>query len=249
MLTFLTRIPMPIQFDVEYEDYVSAVFWTPIIALIIGAPLYFLQKLSLYIDPYILSVCILALYLFISGGLHLDGLADTMDAFGSNRSRQRKLEILSDSHIGTFGVLSIAIYCLSMFVLITKVPPFSLLLFPLVGRTAALVCAKTHTYARETGLGKSFVEGTKLWYIGFSIVLYAGFAYLVLGRIDAVNILIALIPFVLSVVIIWAIVHGMCKKIGGITGDLIGFSIESTTVLFLLFTYITNLIAAQVIKV
>ena len=106
MLTFLTRIPIPIRFDVAYEDYVKGVGWTPLIALIIGVPLFFAGMLNVYVHSYILSVFILALYLMLSGALHVDGLADTMDAFGSNRSKERMLEILKDTKMGTFGVLS-----------------------------------------------------------------------------------------------------------------------------------------------
>ena len=247
MLAFWTRIPVKIRGEITYDDYVSGVFWTPFIALMIGVVLYFAGYLSLFIHPYICSVIILFLYLFVSGGLHIDGLADTFDAFGSNRSRQRMLEILKDSHIGTFGVLAVVMYCIVMVVLLPFIPPFGLLLFPLVGRTTALLSAKTHVYARETGIGKSFVEGAKAWHIILSFILYTGIAYLVIGKINTVSVLTALLPPLISISAVWGIVHGMSKKIGGITGDLIGFSIEVSSLLYLFLTYAAVVIITRVV--
>lgn len=237
MLTFLTRIPLPIRFDVQYKDYVNGVGWTPVIALMIGGPLFFADMLDAYVHPFILSVLILAVYLLLSGALHVDGMADTMDAFGSNRDKKRMLEILSDTKMGTFGVLSIVVYCIGMVVLLPVVPRYSLLLFPLVGRTAALLCAKTHGYARESGLGKSFVEGAKFWQVVVSAAAYLILAYVVVWDIRLQSVLAAVLPL-LSVLAVWMIVHGMSKKIGGITGDLIGYSIEVSQILYLLLTYI-----------
>ncbi|MBT3320628.1 MAG: adenosylcobinamide-GDP ribazoletransferase [Clostridia bacterium] len=246
MLTFLTRIPIPIKFDVDNIDYVKGVVWTPLIAIIIGVPLFFTGMLSEFLNPYILSVFILAIYLMLSGALHIDGLADTMDAFGSNRGKSRMLEILKDTKMGTFGVLSIVIYCVGMVALIPFAPPFSLLLFPLVGRSAALLCARTNDYAREDGLGKSFVQGARHWHNAISIVLYLGLAYLVVRSIGLQSVLAVVVPALLSVAITWLVVCGMSKKLGGITGDLIGFSIEFTQISFLLFVYIATVIFAQV---
>lgn len=245
MLTFLTRIPVPIRFEVTYEDYVKGVGFTPLIALIIGVPLFLVRMLDPYIHPYVLSACILGLYLLLSGALHIDGLADTMDAFGSNSGKERMLQILRDSHIGTFGVLSIAVYCIGMVVLLPFVPAYCLLLFPLVGRTCALLCAKTHGYARASGLGKSFVEGAKWRHVLVSSAAYAVLAYAVVRELRVVHACIALLPFVCSLLITWVFVRRMSKKIGGVTGDLIGYSVEVSQLIYLLLTYATTVIVTQ----
>ncbi len=175
MLTFLTRIPAKINFDVEYDDYVKGVFFVPFIALIIGAPLYFMDMLDGFINPYALSFLILLTYVYLSGGLHIDGMADTMDALGSNRKRERMMEIMSDPRMGTFGVLTIVMYCLGMIIFIPQVPRASILLFPLAGRGASILCAATHKYAKEQGLGKSYIDGSKGAYILLSVILYEHF--------------------------------------------------------------------------
>lgn len=245
MLTFLTRIPVPIRFDVTDEDYVKGVGFTPLVALIIGVPLFFVRMLDTYIHPYVISVCILGLYLWLSGALHIDGLADTMDAFGSNHGKERMLQILRDPHIGTFGVLSIVVYCVGMVVLVPVVPAYCLLLFPLVGRTCALLCARTHGYARECGLGRSFVEGARWWHVIISLAAYGVLAYAVVAEMSVAYACITLLPFVCSLLITWVFVHRMSKKIGGVTGDLIGYSVEVSQLIYLLLTYATTVIVAQ----
>jgi len=247
MLTFLTRIPIRIKFDVEYKDYVRAVGWMGLIAVIIGLPLYFIDMLDSFIQPYVLSFVILIVYLLLSGGLHVDGIADTMDAVGSNRDSKRMLEILSDTKMGTFGVLSIIVYCVGMVIILPLVPRWSLLLFPLVGRCCALICAKTHRYARESGLGKSFVEGVRVWHIFVCILLYLGLYYLLSGDLLLNSILVSLLPFVLAISIVWLYIHQISKKIGGITGDIIGFSIEVTQLAYLLFVYFTMVITREMV--
>ena len=80
-------------------------------------------------------------------------MADTMDAVGSRRDRARMLEIMKDSHIGAFGVLAICVYAAGMIILAAQLPYIVIGLYPLVGRTAALMAARAHESARQDGLG------------------------------------------------------------------------------------------------
>ena len=242
MLTFLTRIPAKINFDVEYDDYVKGVFFVPFIALIIGAPLYFIDMLDSFINPYALSFLILLTYVYLSGGLHIDGMADTMDALGSNRKRERMMEIMSDPRMGTFGVLTIVMYSIGMIILIPQVSRASILLFPLAGRAASILCAATHKYAKEQGLGKSFIDGSKGLYVLLSIILYSVLYYLIEGVASYQDALIAFLPLIAAGLFVWILVHNISNKLNGITGDVVGYSVEMSQISYLAFSYIAVIV-------
>ena len=238
MLTFLTRIPAKINFQVEYDDYVKGIIYVPVIALIIGLPLYFLDMLDVYLNGYVLSFLIVLAYIYLSGGLHIDGLADTMDALGSNRSKTRMLEIMSDPRMGTFGVLTIVMYCLGLVLLMPFVPRASILLFPLVGRGCSLLCASTHRYAKEKGLGKSYIDGAKWWHVLICVALYSGIYFALNRGLNINDAIIAFAPVLGAALVAWLFVHGISKKLDGITGDVVGYSVEMSQLVYLGFTYI-----------
>jgi adenosylcobinamide-GDP ribazoletransferase len=237
MLTFFTRIPIPVRFNVEYEDYVKGIGWVPLISVIIGLPLYWIARFGTIFDQSVISAIVLLVYLFITGALHVDGMADTMDAFGSNRSKERMLEIMKDSRIGSFGVLAIVVYAISMITIIPMVPFSALLLFPLTGRTTALVCAKTNHYARDNGMGKSFVDGASTFHILLAFICYG-----ITMLLTSAPYIQTLIPLIIAVSLTALLVKRMSGKIGGITGDVIGFSVEVSQVLYLFVFYIASMI-------
>lgn len=178
MLSFFTRIPLRIRFEVNSEVYQKGIKYLIIIALIIGAPVGAAFLLKEWLGPYVAAFISLTLYLLITGGLHVDGMADTMDAFGSNRDREKMLAIMKDSRIGTFGVLAICIYVAGMVLLMAQADAAAIVLFPLAGRTAALLCARMFGYARPEGLGKCFVDGAKTSYVLAAALVYIAIAFL-----------------------------------------------------------------------
>ncbi len=171
MLTFLTRIPIPVKFDIDQEDFKKGIWWMPVIGLIIGLLLFGVYLLlRSFTSPLLLAFLLFLLYVLITGGLHIDGFADTLDAFGSNRQRERMLKIMKDSHIGTFGVLGIVLLCLGMVVLLQELAVLCLF-FPVVGRTSALLSCAMSSYAREDGLGKTMISNTTIKHVVFALVL------------------------------------------------------------------------------
>ncbi len=173
MVTFLTRIPIKINFEMKDDDFRRGIWHIPVIGLLMGTFLYAISYfIGMYVSPLVNSLIILFLYITITGGLHIDGLADTADAVFSNRSREHMLEIMKDSRIGTFGVLGIGLYLLSMAVLLAEVPE-ACFLFPLAGRSGALIACASNSYARQKGLGKAIIEGTKTRHaVFFRIIIF-----------------------------------------------------------------------------
>lgn len=120
MLGFFTRIPVHINFEAGEDIFIKGIKHLFLIALIIGVPVGLVFMTGRWTGQYIAAFLSLMLYLFLSGGLHIDGLADTVDAFGSNADKQRMLEIMKDSRIGTFGVLSICVYVAGMVIFMAQ---------------------------------------------------------------------------------------------------------------------------------
>jgi adenosylcobinamide-GDP ribazoletransferase len=165
MLSFFTRIPLKLRFEIDGAVFARGIKYLPVIAIIIGVPAGALFALNNWIGSYLAALLSLGAYLLISGGLHVDGMADTMDALGSRRDRVTMLAIMKDSHIGTLGVLGIGVYIAGMLVCIANADWAFAGLFALTGRTMALLSARLFRYARESGTGHGFVENVETAHI------------------------------------------------------------------------------------
>lgn len=239
MLSFFTRIPLRLRFEIDGAVFARGIKYLPLIALMIGVPVGALFALNGWIGPYIAALLSLGAYLLISGGLHVDGLADTMDALGSRRDREAMLAIMKDSHIGTFGVLGIGVYIAGMLICIANTDWAFAGLFALTGRTAALLNARIFPYARESGTGHGFVEGVKTVHVMISVILYGLLAALLscdfaVGAFSIQRMLVLCIPFAASLAVTTAVTRGISRKLGGITGDVIGYCVEASQLLYLL---------------
>lgn len=220
MLQFLTTIPIKITLDVSEEDYGEGLAFAPIIGLVIGGILAVTNYFTVSIFPTsINSIIIIIEYILLTGGLHLDGLGDTFDGLFSNRPKERILEIMKDSRLGTNAVLAIVSVLLLYYGFLSQIPPeympVVLVLFPVAGRMATLIGAAVSNYARNNGLGKSFVDycGLKQLALGvfFSIIIF-GIAYSFYGvGLCILSIAAALIT-----------VRFLSSKIDGVTGDILG---------------------------
>ena len=248
MVTFLTRIPVKINFEIKDDDFRRGIWYMPVIGLLMGAFLYAVSYFAgKYVSPNVNSLIIVSLYIFITGGLHIDGLADTADAVFSNRDKDRMLEIMKDSRIGTFGVLGIVLYLLGMIVILAEVPQ-ACFLFPLAGRSGALIACAASGYARDSGLGKTIVEGTKSGHVFFSaaLSLAAIFAMYLLSN-DASAAIMSAAALAASFVCVLLITRSISKKLGGITGDVAGFVIEISSLLYVAFYYISTIAAGLIL--
>ncbi|ENV49363.1 Cobalamin synthase [Acinetobacter junii CIP 107470 = MTCC 11364] len=184
--------------------------------------------------PIILAATIiLVIWIWLTGGLHLDGLADTADAWvGGFGDRERTLKIMKDPSCGPIGVLSLVIVCLlkfsALYVLLQQQLSAFLILIPMLGRSVPLFLFLTTRYVRENGLGRSITDSipkTLAWMV-FVITLALLCAFKWMG-------LVALINFLLLLVYLRFL---FIKRIGGITGDTVGAAIElSETGLILTF--------------
>ncbi len=130
----------------------------------------------LYFPPTVAAVGIVVFMTLISKGFHLDGLADTADGFISSRPRERILEIMRDSHIGTMGVLAIVAVMGPKFSALVSVPdeaiPYAAGFAALSGRCAIVLYINISKYARESGLGMLMFKRKSLTSCAVSASVY-----------------------------------------------------------------------------
>lgn len=159
MLSFFTRLPVP---RIEYTEdrYVKGLPLLPLVGLVMGLFLYALSFFGLILHPPVTAMILLGGYIYLTGGLHLDGLADTCDGIFSGRERERMLEIMKDSRIGSFGVLSMLFFFVFYMVMFQYLPYDALILLPIVGKSAPLISASMAEYIRPGGMGKLLVDNT-----------------------------------------------------------------------------------------
>jgi len=235
-VSFLTTIPLPMVQNSKEKDQAKSLIYAPVVGLAIGGLMLLVWQLVSYfpVKP-IAAVFVVLAYVLLTGGLHLDGLADSCDGVFSNRPRARMLEIMRDSHIGTNGVIALVFVILTYWVAISALPSFlaqnaviPLLLMPVAGRTGSIVAAGISKYARDTeGLGKNFVELLSLRDAIIGGILALLIFYLV-GSWRGV------IMFIITVVSTLAGALFFQRKLGGVTGDALGAICEMNQVVFIL---------------
>ncbi len=219
-LQFFTRIPINISIDFDRKNIKYGVFFLPIVGMIIGGSgglIYWI------IQPYnklIAGFLALLTSIILTGGLHLDGLSDTFDGFYSNQDKNKTLEIMKDSRLGAFGVLSIVLLILFKFLLIISIERV-VLSMTLSFLNSRLVVGRIISYkkaAKAEGLGNIFHNSSPKKLVNIFIVIYV----LILISINILYIIPLLITFILGEYI--SVLS--YEKIGGLTGDVHGAIIE-----------------------
>ena len=163
-LQFLTRLKIVNQTEWSVEDFGKSVVAFPYVGLIIGLILALLYGILSPFIPLVPLMLILVIAEFlITGGLHADGLMDTSDGLFSGRERDRKLEIMKDSRIGSFGVVAFVFVTLLKWQLLTAIPtaefiPMALIMMPLMSRWSLVLSIQSYPYAREQGMGAAFAN-------------------------------------------------------------------------------------------
>jgi len=221
---FLTRIPLPVKVEYSEEIFAKGVIFAPVIGLIIGLATGGVYYLALSVTHRFIAsvVCAVIAEVMITGGLHLDGLADTFDGIFSNRPKEKILEIMKDSRIGTNGTIALvlAITGKIFFLLAFERHGIIGLLFimPAVSRMNIAWAAGISSCAREGGMAAGIIEhtGVREMIIATALTVIISFFYNIKALFAVAAAIIFTVLFVKYVE----------KKIGGITGDIIGAVIE-----------------------
>ena len=233
MIQFFTTIPIKTSVSVEEEDFSKGLPFFPLVGLLIGLFNYTVFYAFSFFNKELLSVIswILA-NIIITGGLHLDGLADTCDGLLSSRDREKMLQIMKDSRIGTNGVLAIIMDLLIKLSLMFSLPinlrPLAIISSVVLGKTIMLVLIYTTSYGRKDGIGGLFYKGISKTNVAIGSMI----GMIIILAIHSLRIIPILILCIVSMVFYRKFV---INKIGGITGDTLGAANELTEILFLFY--------------
>lgn len=225
-IQFLTRLPGIRISAFDPEDLSRSAVWFPVVGLVLGAALALAVWAGGHVSVWVGALVGLIVWVWITGGLHLDGLGDVADALGaSHRSPERLLEVLRDPHIGAFGVMAIGLQLIAKLVLLAAVSGpaalTALVLVPAWARWGPLVWSLA-VPPLTSGSGERFG-----WRIDPTMVAIEGLLLAGLSLWLA-PVLLAALLIVPAIALYWR------ARLGGITGDCLGASIEVTESLLLL---------------
>ena len=228
-LRFLTRIPFPGSHQLRNNEYIWSLAWYPVIGALIGLILgATATAFQLFLPANVSITLALIITAVITGAIHEDGLADTCDAIGGGWTREKRLEIMKDSRIGTYGGIGLILLYTCRFSCMTNLPSSTWIIYSIcahcLARWPILFLIKILPAARSNSGIAHELSNKMSWPILCTAT--ALFIILAIALNINVNIIAMCIPLTLSLGIFFQ------KKIGGITGDLCGFGVCATELLF-----------------
>jgi adenosylcobinamide-GDP ribazoletransferase len=221
-LSFLTAVPVNLKEAPEPGDLGRSAVWFPLIGILIGG----LSGLVCYglrtvLSPVLAAVLSTAVWIGLSGGLHLDGLADCFDGLMHPSNPQRRLEIMKDPRIGSFGGIGLILAIGLKIALLQSLPtPYLLIALPLAagaGRWLLLPAGK-QPLARPGGMGADFAAGLNTRVLAIGLIPVLALA-LFSGRVGLAGLAAACLSA-------WGLFHLAKKQLGGVTGDVFGLTVE-----------------------
>ncbi|MCP2073947.1 UNVERIFIED_ORG: adenosylcobinamide-GDP ribazoletransferase [Pseudomonas lini] len=223
-LQFLSSLPVRLPGMPEPEQLGRSLLFYPLVGLLFGVLLWVLNALLLGAPPLLHAALLLTAWVLLSGGLHLDGLADSADAWlGGFGDRERTLLIMKDPRSGPIAVITLVLVLLLKFTallaLIEQGQGVMLIIVPVLGRAALLGLFLTTPYVRAGGLGQALADHLPrragwqvLWVCALGCVLVVGWA-------GVVALLVAAAVFI-------GLRQMMLRRLAGCTGDTAGALLE-----------------------
>lgn len=220
-LQFLSSLPVTLPGMPTPEQNGRSLLFYPLVGLLFGVLLWALDSLLHGTQPLLHAALLLTAWVVLSGGLHLDGLADSADAWlGGFGDRERTLTIMKDPRSGPIAVVTLVLVLLLKFcallALVEAGQGALLILAPVIGRAAMLALFLDTPYVRPGGLGQALKDHlprhTALWVLAISAL-----GCLLLG---------GWLPLLVATLAFFALRRSMLRRLGGTTGDTAGALLE-----------------------
>jgi len=195
----------------------------PLVGVLLGGLLAFADAALAHILPIqVRSVAVLILWIVLTGGLHFDGLLDSVDGLLGGNTPERRMEIMRDERTGAYGVAAAGLILLAMFTALNAIPGArwpALLAASALGRCAIVVCVAAFPYARAEGLGRDMKNNAR--------PVHAAAAVLITVAVIAVVVWVSRSwvsarALLVSLAIGWLAVRFIVHRIPGMTGDTYG---------------------------
>lgn len=235
-IQFLTRMPVPRSLTSSEKEIAKSAAYFPLVGMIVGSGAALIFLLLRHALPLTASLmCAIIFAAFITNGFHEDGLADAFDGFGGGWTKDRTLEIMRDSRIGTYGALALIFLILGKYSFLSSLTPAHIWRWLIVAHTAsrwtALPLCRWLPYARTEGQGKLVAK-------------QVGVLEVTIGSLTLITIVILLSwPAALTALLVTCLVTLLSglyfhHRLQGITGDCLGATNQVTEVAL----YLTALI-------
>jgi adenosylcobinamide-GDP ribazoletransferase len=228
---YLTIVPLPGRATPGLTGLGRAAAWFPIVGLLLGVALAGVDAVLARVFPGLLAALLtVTAWKVLTGGLHLDGLADCLDGLGGRDPDHRRV-IMSDSRIGTFGAVGLILFLMLEIVCLSGMEPWprrhALLLAPVVGRATAPLLARLFPAARAHGHGAAFVAEVtrRAAWTAVLVALVVGLAALGAAGLAAT---------VLGLGAATLAARFLVARLGGVTGDVFGAAVEGAELVVLL---------------
>lgn len=219
-LQFLSSLPVSLPGMPAPREVGRSLLCYPLVGLLFGLLLWLVSYLLQGTPAPLHAALLLTLWVLLSGALHLDGLADSADAWlGGFGDRERTLLIMKDPRSGPIAVVTLVLVLLlkfcALWVLVEQGIGAQLLLAPLIGRAAMLGLFLSTPYVRQGGLGQALAEHLPRHAAGWVLLGCVLFCLVLGGWI-----------VVLALAVFAWLRHLMCRRLGGTTGDTAGAMLE-----------------------
>ena len=225
----LTTLPVNLPENWSAGDSGRAAVWYSLVGLVIGVLTWLAWKGAMLLFPSLVGgIITLVVWVALTGGLHLDGLADCCDGLLASASLERRLEIMKDPHVGAFGIIGLILVLLLKGAALSTLTPatsFGILLAATLARWCILP-AGLLPVARPGGMGADFSSGLRRSSISTGALLPVSLA-LVLGRRGLIALLAGIVA---AALVLWL----AKSRIGGVTGDVFGMIVEVVETVVLL---------------
>ncbi len=227
-----SKIPVP-QVEWDKKSLSWALCWFPVVGVVIGAALALWLRIADMLNLTALRAAgAVAIPMLLSGAIHLDGFCDTCDALSSHQSRERKLEILKDSHTGAFAIICCCLYLLLFYAVWREVKAegidlIFLCLAPALSRCFSGLAAVSWPNARGSGLLATFtqpMDAKKARVVLILAILVLIGAMIALAADAGIYYPLALPGAALLTFLYYRLMA--MKQFGGITGDTAGFFVQ-----------------------
>ncbi len=238
-----SKIPMP-KIDWNEKNMKYAICYFPLIGVVIGLMEIgcFLLCDYLKIGAILRSILLTVIPVTVTGGIHMDGYLDTVDARSSYGDRMKKLEILKDPHAGAFAIIKGILYLILQFGFFSEISKYGIIMLAagfVFSRALSGLALATWKGAKETGLLASFSKGADHKIVRFSMIAYLIVVTAVLivyaskiGTPVSGTTVFAMLAVCISVFGYYR--YFSYREFGGITGDLAGYFLQFIELLFLI---------------
>ncbi|WP_367374806.1 adenosylcobinamide-GDP ribazoletransferase [Pseudomonas lini] len=223
-LQFLSSLPIRLPGMPTPEELGRSLLFYPLVGLLFGAILWGLNWLLLGTPLLLHAALLLSVWVVLSGALHLDGLADSADAWlGGYGDRERTLTIMKDPRSGPIAVVTLVLVLLLKFAallaLIEQQHSVALIIVPLISRSALLGLFLTTSYVRPGGLGQALADHLPRL-AGKQVLVISAVACVLMAGLSGVGALA-----LATVLFVW-LRQVMVRRLGGTTGDTAGALLE-----------------------